>query len=65
MGIPPALHATRRELASAVPNDVEARPANRVGVGFVAAQFALLTVLLTRTGLIVGSGNMKRDPMAT
>ena len=55
LGIPSALHATRTELASAVPNDAEPRPANRVGVGFVAAQFALLTVLLTTTGLIVQS----------
>ncbi len=55
LGIPPALHATRTKLASVVPNDAEPRPANRVGVGFVAAQFALLTVLLTTTGLIVQS----------
>ena len=51
----PALHATRTGLASGAPNDAEPRPANWVGVGFVAAQFALLTVLLTTTGLTVQS----------
>ena len=55
LGILPALHATRAGLASAAPNDAEPRSANRVHEGFVAAQFALLMVLLTTTGLIIQS----------
>ena len=55
LGILPALHATRVGLAGGAPNDAEPRSANRVRTGFVAAQFALLMVLLATTGLIVQS----------
>ena len=55
LGILPALHATRAGLASAAPSDAEPRFANHVHEGLVAAQFALLMVLLATTGLIIQS----------
>ena len=55
LGLLPALHATRAGRASAAPNHAEPRSANRVQEGFVAAQFGLLMVLLTTTGLIIQS----------
>ena len=53
LGILPALHATRPGLAAAA--DAEPRSANRVREAFVAAQLALLMVLLATAGLIIRS----------
>ena len=55
-GILPALHATRAAgLAGDAPHDAEPRYAHRVHEGLVAAQFALLMVLLATAGLLLQS----------
>ena len=59
LGILPALHATRPELAAAA--DAEPRSANRARDAFVAAQLALLMVLLATAGLLIRSHRYDAD----